>query len=685
MRSKTSYFNPTLFKKNLMRFWPLWGGVSLLGALLPLYLLTGLLQVGIRSHHAQPLEMTLGYYEALHYAVPVISLLYGVLCALAVWSYLYNHRSVSLYHALPVTRKGLFVTNFLSGLAMLLIPYAVTGGLTILVSLLAGIFEPVGVLVTILGVLGFSFFYFSAATLIAFFTGNPFAFAGFYFIFHFLAAAAEWMVTELMSEFYFGVNSFYSGVLDFLSPTLFFLNDRHLDVDVVYQETVTPSGWIDYGQIQSVALRGGWVIAVYALAGAVLLGCAWALYRRRRSESAGDVVAVGWMKPVFRYGVALCVAVTGGTVLYHLFWDGFQSRSTVAPLPMAVCMAAAGLVGYYIASMLLAKSFHVFRGSWRGALASVLAAAAVCAVIALDPAGMESWVPEAGALESVTVSLHDTNGRGVYANITDPAAVQKILSLHSAVLAEEEQLDNRSRNVYEYTGYNGYANVSLRYYDRDGELAAYRDYYLNYPDGLQSEALRQLKDLACDPAVQEANIFSLNRNGAVTTRLTGGYVNNLYNSQTGTFEGLDLTLDQARELEAAIRRDIQAGNFGKTFLMDDYRAYQQTIYDGRLELNYNITEKAEFSNDRDRDWADTTYGDTVSVSISTYCTETLKALEKTGVLDASHRLLTEEECIALQKLDGSYDEDYYGPYDAADLGDGYVEPGDAMVYAETAF
>ena len=31
MRSKTSYFNPTLFKKNLSRFWPLWGGASLLG------------------------------------------------------------------------------------------------------------------------------------------------------------------------------------------------------------------------------------------------------------------------------------------------------------------------------------------------------------------------------------------------------------------------------------------------------------------------------------------------------------------------------------------------------------------------------------------------------------------------------------------------------------------------------
>ena len=71
--------------------------------------------------------------------------MYAVLCALAVWHYLYNARSVSLYHSLPITRRGLFLTNFLSGMAMMLIPYAVTGALTILVFALAGCFEPAGI------------------------------------------------------------------------------------------------------------------------------------------------------------------------------------------------------------------------------------------------------------------------------------------------------------------------------------------------------------------------------------------------------------------------------------------------------------------------------------------------------------------------------------------------------------
>ena len=317
MPSKTSYFNPALFRKNLARFWPLWGGASALGALAPLYLLAALIEEGFFYTAGQPLEATIGYYSILAYIVPIVSLFYAALCALAVWSYLYNARSVGMLHSLPITRKGLFVTSLLSGLCMMLIPYAVTGALTVLVSLLAGIFEPAGLLVTILGVLGESLFYFSAATLIVFITGNPFAFAAFYFIFHFIAAGMEWLVSELMTEFYLGVSQAYTGVAEFLSPTVFLL--RKLEVFAEYQQITTPGGWIENGGIQSVTLVNGWLIAVYALVGVVLLAGAWALYRRRRSESAGDVVAVGWMKPVFRYGVALCAALTGGTLLYSVF------------------------------------------------------------------------------------------------------------------------------------------------------------------------------------------------------------------------------------------------------------------------------------------------------------------------------------------------------------------------------
>lgn len=134
MRSKTSCFNGTLFRKNLSRYWPLWGLASFGGAMFPLAMLLELLHNGFRFW--SPLETRQAYYTVLSYGVPVISIVYAILCAMAVWSYLYNARSVGMMHTLPIRREGLFVTNVLSGLTMMAIPYTVTGVLTVLVTML---------------------------------------------------------------------------------------------------------------------------------------------------------------------------------------------------------------------------------------------------------------------------------------------------------------------------------------------------------------------------------------------------------------------------------------------------------------------------------------------------------------------------------------------------------------------
>ena len=138
MLSRTSYFNPTLFRRNLTRFWPLWGLASFIGALFPLAVLLDMVHRGWRAFSGP--EFTQMYYNAVS-AVPVISLVYTALCAMAVWGYLHNTRSVGLMHTLPIRREGLFLTNFLSGLTMTLIPYAVTGILCVVVSLCGGAFD----------------------------------------------------------------------------------------------------------------------------------------------------------------------------------------------------------------------------------------------------------------------------------------------------------------------------------------------------------------------------------------------------------------------------------------------------------------------------------------------------------------------------------------------------------------
>lgn len=640
MRSKTSYFNPTLFKKNLTRFWPLWGGASLAGALVPLYFLTIILREGILGFTEDPLSFTYAYYSVVAYAVPVISLLYAVLCALAVWGWLYNARSVGMYHALPVTRKGLFLTDFLSGMVMMLIPYAVTGALCIGVSALVRGVDPAGLLITILCVMGESLFFFASATVVVFITGNPFAFAALYFIFHFLAAGAEWLVCQLTTLFYFGVEQNYQGVAEFLSPVIFLM--RNLRTDAASEQITTPEGWIESGKILSVTLENGWLIAVYALAGIALLGGAWALYRRRRSESAGDVVAVGWMKPVFRYGFALCAAVAGGMALYLLFFYTSYT-ATARPVPMAVCMAVAGVLGYYIASMLLAKSLKVFRGSWKGLLGTVIAAAALCFIVAADPFGVESWVPEASEIEKAGFDMGFSNY--MYVDFTDEAAIEKLLDLHQAVLSEKALLENRDGELWT-SNYSG-GLLELRYWVNGRRIR--RSYRIPYASDAASqlESLKKAETLVTDPAVQEADIFGqlsyYDGEEIAETRLIHGCVMEVCNTASGEFETVDLTAEQAEAVEAALRRDIQAGRVGRTmFLTDEER--DQAVYSGCLQLDYSVTLKPG-----DHYPKGGTETRRTSLDISVYCTETVKVLE--SLLDGNHRLLTNAERYAMDQVE----------------------------------
>ena len=176
---------------------------------------------------------------------------------------------------------------------MMAIPYAVTGVLTVLVTMLFGGFEPVGVLVTVLGVMGESLFFFGLATFCAFIVGNVFMLPALYGLLNFIAVLTDFMVNLLAQGFCFGLNSSYSGTVEWLSPVVYLIQKISPNSTYETQWVTDRLGGQRYetSVLISVTLENGWLIAAYAAAGAALLGLAWLLYRRRRSESAGDVVA----------------------------------------------------------------------------------------------------------------------------------------------------------------------------------------------------------------------------------------------------------------------------------------------------------------------------------------------------------------------------------------------------------
>ena len=619
MQSKIWSFNPTLFRKNLTRFWPLWGLASFIGALFPLALMMGLLRGGGPESAA---ELTQLYYAVVSYAVPVISLIYAVLCAMAVWSYLYSPRSVGLLHTLPIRREGLFLTNFAAGLTMTLLPYAVTGALSVAVSLAFGRFDAVGLGVTVLAVAGESFFYFASATFVAFITGNAFAMPPLYFLLHFLAVILEFLLSALARSFLFGYDG-YGGAAQWLSPTVYLQNQLGCLNHFTEVERVSSSGeryLVDV--LAAVEPENFHLIALYALAGVALTVLALALYRRRRSETAGDVVAVGALRPVFRYGVAALTALAGGQLLYELFWYPIQMGRYGAPLPMLACLLVAG---------------------WKGLLAVALGCCAVCGVLRFDLLGITARVPALSEVSAVSFRAAD-NSYTLYAG-QDDALIEELRAVHQAVIGDEDYVRRMENGGYDvadpWAAAETWDSLSVIYTLKSGgsverwyslpltrerlETAGTYDHLLDQL--VNSDALKRKRLHLDDPSYQ-VNSGSL-------------YVDHQN-------QGYDLGSREAETILAAVGRDLENGNWGQ---YDWFRWTDSGDY--AMDLSFTILADGR---EEGRDWID--------LNLTPAMTETAQCLLDLGLVEPAD-LVTQKELYPDRYADEDVDVIDGVPYDSA--------------------
>ena len=266
------------------------------------------------------------------------------------------------------------------------------------------------------------------ATLCAMLTGNIFALPALYLLLNFLSPLLESLIFNIAQQFLVGINS-EAFRFNVLSPI----------VQIYSRFTARYTRFTGEGD-PTVSLHGLWVPALYALAGLGMLALAWFLYRKRHSERAGDVVAFRWLRPVFRYGVALLGGLTIGRLLYFFLWENlFQKGSYADILPFFVCTALGGLLGCYAASMLLEKSRRVFRGSLPSAAIVCAGAAVLCLLVSVDVFGAERRVPDMDEIKSV--QLEDRGiVSGPFDPEEDPEQVEAVRAFHQALVKDRNYI-----------------------------------------------------------------------------------------------------------------------------------------------------------------------------------------------------------------------------------------------------
>ena len=111
MKSRTSFFNKTVFKKDLTRFAPAWGTCLIL-------MLLALISMANRSQAYYRLQNVRDSIIAMSW----VNLIYGAVVAQLLFGDLFQSRMCNALHALPLTRDGWFVTHSASGICFSLLP-----------------------------------------------------------------------------------------------------------------------------------------------------------------------------------------------------------------------------------------------------------------------------------------------------------------------------------------------------------------------------------------------------------------------------------------------------------------------------------------------------------------------------------------------------------------------------------
>ena len=529
MKSRISCCNAGLLRRSILRGAPLWGLWTLGGLLLlPLHLLS-LFRVDSRE--------TTEYLLGITQVGTVLVFGYGLLVAWYLFAYLYNTRTAYHYGSLPLRRETQFLTRYLAGLLFHLVPAAVIALLTILVTVLQG--------ANCLAASGTFFaatslvylFYYSLAVLIAQLVGHIAALPVLYVVLNFTSVVVETILAGVIRTFTFGMASGQNLWPDWLSPLFYSLQKNLFGYETIWDEVT--------GEFQSVQFNG-WVPAL--VFGAVGLGfalLAFLLCRKRHLETAGDVIAVSFLKPVFLYALSLgCGIVLGWVFSEYLFYNG-RNRF----LTMLICMLLGTALGYWAGQMLLQKSLRVLsKGNWIRCGAALLVVAAGMLCCRYDITGFSRYVPDAEDVESISL---DYDG-GI---VTDREIIEKTVALH------QEIVDQRYTIEAETARANWSPSFRITYRLQDGSYVL-RSFSLpvdgfDYETADRSSLAWAASEMENDPKVLEAKYFPANGAPAYDRWRVEYYV------EDGSYmEPLNLTYDQGKQLAEAIRADIEAGALG---------------------------------------------------------------------------------------------------------------------------
>ena len=522
VKSRTSFFNTGICLNLLKRCWLLWSGW--LGILL--LSVTAMASPRYNSYYMNAGDM--GYNILSSVSVfSVVICFFSVIVVMAMFSYLYNPRACGMINSLPVKRKEMFLTAYLTGLVPTLLANLVAA---LVASAVSG--ENAGTLVPVI----FRWLGYISLCCIAFYgfgvfcamlTGNIVILPIVYLVLNLTALVVGETVSSMLFRLVYGYSSSeLISKLELLSPLS----------GISTEFTVLREG---------LTVEDGGYILLCAAVGLALIIPSLLLYKKRNMETALDAVAVPVLKPVFRWCLAAGCALVLASIAEEIFFTGAASDKVL--LIYIPSLLAGAFIGWFGAEMLIQKSLRVFSKKWKGLclLWGILLALIMCAE--LDVTGFEKKVPECSEIKTASVLYYDS------AKLTEKENIERTLALQKSIISNkkyhEQQTDTAVTFVYEL---NSGKMITRRYSIRCIDEGPGSDIY-------ELQELINLKEAVVGRSLPENEVSAQDVTSA-----------EIYLSEGDTYVNYSLTPEALTELYyTAMLPDIEDGILGRTVILPE--------------------------------------------------------------------------------------------------------------------
>ena len=539
MKSQTSFYNRSLIISNLKRhgyfgilFFVLSAVISNVGVL------SNMVGVYDQAEVLNSYETGLLYVNAWDiFMVFLVAVILGVV----LFRYIQEERALAAIHAMPVSRKSLFVSQCISFELIFGIPVVVNGLIAFLILVVKG--YPVAYIVglILMGIL---------QQLIA---GTA--------VFGLVVLAGMMVGSSVLQVVLAGVLMGAPFVIVELTRVLIDwtllgyphgLNEDALHV-LITPFAVIPMVLSNVFENEAVFIRGSLIIVVMMVAS---IGLSYWLYQKRDLERHHDLIVFNWAKKAFIVLLTLLITLSLSGLIGSLMGEPTMGRY--------IGLIIGSILGYTITKMIAEKTVNVFSYYKEGILV-VFAFLLAMVVVDLDLIGYESRVPDSESVEVVyystsgwmsmddiieesTTLVNDHYGTVVFNEL---ASIDAVKALHESLIDDRhsEYVINRDTVVI-YKLKNG--RLLHRHYNED-------------IDPTYLEAIYELPEYKRDTMEHIAGVIHSSENVEMTIRTPNG-------------SSRSMTESEYKEVIAAYAIDFNKSSFFEGFTSDQWGSIDVRVY-----------------------------------------------------------------------------------------------------------